>query len=120
MSDNNKQSIGIKKASEKLKKKLKEEERVSLKDYKLSEAISVKSPELRSEERHRVKRNKRSFYLSNTAVEALDKVYITRFSENNKTDKSSLICEAIDLLYSKQKRRKIEFSNTPEQTDLFQ
>jgi len=115
-------TLGVEKAAERLKKKL-EVDKVSLGDYKLSE-VKQKKPNTHknskasTEERHRVKRNKSSFYLSNVAVEALNRVYISRFSENSKITRSTLICEAIDLLYSKQNRRKTDVSSNSEQPDF--
>lgn len=113
---------GIEKAAERLKKKLKEE-KVSLQDYKISNSESKKCNDKKRattsiEERHRVKRNKCSFYLSNAAIDALNKVYIARFSENTKIDKSTLICEALDLLYAKQNRRKIDTSTNFDQPEF--
>lgn len=114
--------IGIEKAAERLKKKLKVD-KVTLDNYKLSDhaqktPLSQNGPRSNIEERHSVKRNKCGYYLSNAALETLQKIYIARLSENKKTDKSSLICEAIDLLYAKQNRRKSEPKNFSEQPDF--
>ena len=45
---------------------------------------------------------KATFCLDALAVEQLNEVYIKRLSTNQKSDRSSLICEAISLLFEKE------------------
>lgn len=46
---------------------------------------------------------KATFCLDSVAVEQLSLVYIKRLSNHQKSDRSSLICEAISLLFEKEK-----------------
>ncbi len=93
---------GVSKAAEKLKNKLKSE-KVSFNNYKLS---SKETPRPTSSlTKHQEKPHKISVYLSDAALKLLDFVYIQRYQENNKISKSILVCEAIELLASKQEKK---------------
>lgn len=122
MSDNYKQPIGVKNASERLKKKLKEDEKVSLKSYTLSKS---KDQTLQKEEKnsrkspHDVKPHRKGFRMSSIALSKLQKVYVARYSENPRITHSTLICEAVDLLFSKQSRKKTENNLLSDQADFF-
>jgi hypothetical protein len=48
-------------------------------------------------------KSKATFCLDSVAVEQLGLVYIKRLSNHQKSDRSSLICEAISLLFEKEK-----------------
>lgn len=95
---------GILKAAERLKQKLKED-KLSFKDYKLSSNKERKQVDA-SVNPHQVKPHKATFYLSDKAFELLDSIYISRYSEGDKSGKSALICEAIELLAVKQEKKK--------------
>ena len=117
-----KQSTGIKSASEKLRKKLKSDEKVSLKSYTLSaskEQPSQEVKELLSKNPHHVKPHRKGFRMSSIALKKLQKVYMARYSENPNITHSTLICEAVDLLFSKQSRKKTENNSLSEQVDFF-
>ncbi len=93
---------GVAKAAEKLKNKLKRE-KVSFSNYKLSSKEETQPTS--SLTRHQEKPHKVSVYLSDAALKLLDFVYIQRYQENNKISKSMLICEALELLASKQEKK---------------
>ncbi len=48
------------------------------------------------------KKTKTTLYMSQEDEQLLDEVFIKRLRDRNKTDRSSLICEAIRLLYEKE------------------
>lgn len=117
-----KQSTGIKKASERLKEKLQDDEKVSLKSYTLSNAEertkqNEKNPLPKNP--HNIKPHRKGFRMSSVALKKLQKVYVARYSENPSITHSTLICEAVDLLFAKQSRKKTEESSLPEQADFF-
>ena len=116
-----KQLTGLKKASEKLRKKLESDEKVSLKSYTLSKTNEPPSQEqvLLSKNPHAVKPHRKGFRMSTVALKKLQKVYVSRYSENPKITHSALICEAVDLLFSKQNRKKTEIDSDLEQSDFF-
>lgn len=122
MNYKNEQSTGLKKASERLKKKLKEEEKISLKSYNLSK---TEDQERQSEENlfsknpHSVKPHRKGFRISSFALKKLQKVYVDRYRENPRITHSTLICEAIDLLFAKQNRKKTEKNPLDNQSDFF-
>ena len=116
-----KQSSGVRKASEKLRKKLKEDEKVSLKSYTLSDAQDQpkRDPSPLKEDIHSVKPHRKGFRISTIALKKLQRVYVDRYSENPNITHSTLICEAIDLLFAKQNRKKTEKNSLSEQADFF-
>ena len=48
-------------------------------------------------------RAKATYCLDSIAIEQLNQIYIKRLSTHQKSDRSSLICEAISLLFEKEK-----------------
>ena len=48
------------------------------------------------------KKTKTTLYMSQEDEQLLDEVFIKRLRNRNKTDRSTLICEAIRLLYEKE------------------
>ncbi len=48
------------------------------------------------------KKLKTTVYIPNEVQELLDEVFIKRLRERRKTDKSTLLCEGIRLLYEKE------------------
>lgn len=122
MSDKNKQSIGVKKASDRLKEKLKEGEKVSLKSYTLSNSEDVNRHKIEKsspKNPHEVKPHRKGFRMSSVALSKLQKVYVARYSEDPSITHSTLICEAVDLLFAKQSRKKTENNLLSEQVDFF-
>lgn len=122
MINNQEQSVGIKKVAEKLKKKLKENEKVSLKSYTLSKTSEQnRQNEENSSQKdpHAVKPHRKGFRISSVALKKLQQVYLMRYSENPSITHSTLICEAIDLLFAKQNRKKTENIPVSEQADFF-
>ncbi|MBA3954365.1 hypothetical protein H0X48_03555 [Candidatus Dependentiae bacterium] len=61
-----------------------------------------KSLEVKAVEEKASSKIKATYYLSEEDNRALTALYINRLQNNIKTDKSSLICEAIRLLYQKE------------------
>ena len=114
-----KNSAGVKKASEKLKKKLKDEEKVSLKSYTLSKTEQQKDNERPSIDPHSIKPHRKGFRMSSVALRKLQKVYVARYSEDPSITHSALICEAVDLLFAKQSRKKTEKNLLSDQDDFF-
>lgn len=111
-------SVGLQKASEKLKSKLKSDEKVSLNSYILSKTENQEE-EKTPQDPHAVKPHRKGFRMSSTALNKLQKVYVSRYSEDPSITHSTLICEAVDLLFAKQNRKKTEKNYPPEQSDLF-
>ncbi len=54
------------------------------------------------EEKTISKKSKATIYLSENDEILLDEVFIKRLRDRNKTDRSSLLCEGIRLLYEKE------------------
>jgi hypothetical protein len=54
------------------------------------------------EEKNLQKKSKATLYLSEEDEILLDELFIKRIRERNKTDRSSLICEGIRLLFEKE------------------
>lgn len=48
------------------------------------------------------KKTKTTLYMSENDEKLLDEVFIKRLRDRNKTDRSSLLCEGIRLLYEKE------------------
>jgi hypothetical protein len=48
------------------------------------------------------KKSKTTIYMSEEDEDLLNEIFIKRLRNRNKTDKSSLICEGIRLLYEKE------------------
>ena len=67
--------------------------------YKQLKALYRK---LRMEESTTPKKTKTSLYMSPEDERLLDEVFIKRLRERNKTDRSTIICEGIRLLYEKE------------------
>jgi hypothetical protein len=49
-----------------------------------------------------LKKAKTTLYMSEEDEKLLDEVFIKRLKERNKTDRSTLLCEGIRLLYEKE------------------
>lgn len=49
-----------------------------------------------------IKKAKTTVYMSEEDEDLLNEVFIKRLRDRNKTDKSSLLCEGIRLLYEKE------------------
>lgn len=49
-----------------------------------------------------LKKSKTTIYMSEEDEKLLDEVFIKRIRDRNKTDRSSLLCEGIRLLYEKE------------------
>lgn len=54
------------------------------------------------EEKNYTKKAKTTIYLSENDETLLDELFIKRIRDKNKTDRSSLLCEGIRLLYEKE------------------
>jgi hypothetical protein len=48
------------------------------------------------------KKSKTSIYISEADEQLLDELFIKRMRDRNKTDRSTLLCEGIRLLYEKE------------------
>jgi len=59
-----------------------------------------------TEELERLKKFKTTIYMSKEVEDLLNEVYIKRLRDRKKTDKSTLLCEGIRLLYEKEIERK--------------
>ena len=46
-----------------------------------------------------MKKNKMSLYMDSEHVKMLDEIYIKRLRNGNKTNRSTIVCKAIRLLY---------------------
>ena len=54
------------------------------------------------QEKEITKKTKTTIYISENDEKLLDEVFIKRLRDRNKTDRSTLLCEGIRLLYKKE------------------
>jgi hypothetical protein len=73
-------------------------EKMSFEDYKKPKKNIEEQPFGR---RH-IKKNKLTLYLTAEEERLFNEIYIKRMKENNKTDRSSLFAEAVQLLHRKE------------------
>lgn len=73
-------------------------EKMSFEDYKKPKKNVATLPATR---RH-IKKNKLTLYLTEEEETLFNEIYIKRMKENNKTDRSALFAEAVQLLHRKE------------------
>lgn len=86
---------GIKDVGKKLKNKL------SLDDYKIS-SEEEKTQNAKTLKTQNVKKFRTTIYLPEEENHMLNEIYSRRLLANKKKDRSSLMCEALKLLYEKE------------------